>query len=422
MPSITQASRLEVSTRFLRPSERPAVAVDLSTPLVFEPVEQSKIEWLESYLRENGGHVLQDVATHGAVLLRGFPVETIAQFEQVITAIPGMRGIDQMFMSEPGRKLVEGTKFVFYTSAAYKTGGTMDFGAFHTENYYVPDVPRFICFYCVKPPRMGGETGLLNTASLYKELPEDLQRKLESRSFLASLALFSEVIERYGCSAETLEGFCTEEQLRLESSHGEKAIVSYKAAVMVHPTTGERSLCIHFPGELNKCGLEQALIDAFSADYSGSRWFAHRLYWRYRIFSRIKGMALRIAMPLRLAVPWSVIFRFLFSQIRWKKPFVHVFRDARVGDMFSAEDVKNVAILIRKNYSSFRWQRRDVLIIDNLKLAHAGMPGFGSRELKAIMCNPIVMPSIPGGTFSPADGGDSKTLGAKLSVLGKIAS
>lgn len=37
----------------------------------------------------------------------------------------------------------------------------------------------------------------------------------------------------------------------------------------------------------------------------------------------------------------------------------------------------------------FRWRRGDVMLFDNLQLLHAGMPGFGPRELRVMLCNPI---------------------------------
>ena len=65
-------------------------------------------------------------------------------------------------MAEPGRQLVEGTQFVYYTNKFFKTGGSFYLGGFHTENYYTPSIPNYICFFCIRLSTFGGETGLLN--------------------------------------------------------------------------------------------------------------------------------------------------------------------------------------------------------------------------------------------------------------------
>ena len=67
-------------------------------------------------------------------------------------------------------------------------------------------------------------------------------------------------------------------------------------------------------------------------------------------------------------------------------------QDVRVVEsLFTAEDVQMLATCMRRYYSSFPWRRGDILILDNLKIAHSGMAGVGRRELKAIMCNPLVL-------------------------------
>jgi hypothetical protein len=57
-----------------------------------------------------------------------------------------------------------------------------------------------------------------------------------------------------------------------------------------------------------------------------------------------------------------------------------------------------LAAAVRRRFSSFRWQRGDVLLVDNLKMAHSGMPGFGPRRLRAMICNPL---PVPCGPFGP---------------------
>ena len=67
------------------------------------------------------------------------------------------------------------------------------------------------------------------------------------------------------------------------------------------------------------------------------------------------------------------------------------FNQTRVESCFSEQDIKELAKLIRQNYSSCLWKKGDILLIDNTKVAHAGMPGSGPRLIRTMICNPIEM-------------------------------
>ena len=65
----------------------------------------------------------------------------------------------------------------------------------------------------------------------------------------------------------------------------------------------------------------------------------------------------------------------------------------RIGSVFKDEDLPILARLMKENYSGFTWQANDVLLVDNLQVAHAGMPGISNkkhpREIRAMLCNPL---------------------------------
>ncbi len=44
---------------------------------------------------------------------------------------------------------------------------------------------------------------------------------------------------------------------------------------------------------------------------------------------------------------------------------------------------------MRNYYSSCLWKKGDILLIDNKKVMHAGMPGMGPRVIRAMICNPL---------------------------------
>ena len=406
--SIALAQRYndDVVVRLLDPTERRVQISETETPLVIAPRRSSSPQFLRDFLSSNSAQLTEDIARHGAILLRGFNVDSVAEFEQQVLSIRSMRAMCDMMLKEPGRTRVNGAKYVLHTNSLSKTGGTFDISGFHNENYFSPDVPRYIAFFCIKPSWLGGETGLVNTAKLFEDLPTVVQQKLEERSYLALQAPLATIAKREGFSEEDFERFCVSAGLPVISSEGTKRLAIFKPSVVHHPLTGERSLMINFPGALGR-NLYRPQMDVFLPDYSGWRWSIHRLFWKYpwvprfirkvrRFLSRqkfSKAKANAVLPPKDLPLP-------------------------RVGSAFTPEDVDLVASATRRRYSSFLWKRGDILIIDNLKIAHGGMPGLGPRELRALLCNPVVLDCSRDALGLQLLANDVKqTLGEQLLVL-----
>lgn len=388
-----------VVTRTLRDDERRVPTGEKQTPLVIEPLHSRDATFLQEFLASHSSALMEDIAAHGAVLLRGFDVTSPADFERQVLSIRGMQGMNEVLMSEKGRDVVDGTRFVLYTNANFKTGGTLDSAVFHNENYYVPDVPRFISFYCGTPSWLGGETGLLNTAQLYADLPGTLQEKLERQPFAVREYRVAEMVERYGFSTEEILDFCARHGIRTRTRNGQPHIVIYKPSVIEHPTTHERALVMNISGELNRVGFKTATDKAFAADYAGIPWLLHRVYWRHPQAMWNIRLTVKLFVSPRRAWPFvaikvdRVFRRFpLFRKFRPAPPGGPAQGDPRVGELFDSQDLELVAHAMRRRYSSFTWKRGDVLVIDNLKVAHAGMPGFGPRNLKALICNCMSVP------------------------------
>ena len=397
-----------VISRHLTGAERRVPIEEEGTPLVIEPLRSSNTGFLEEFLQHHSSRIYVDLATHGAILLRGFDVASAGDFERVTLSIQGMSGIHEILLSEPGRAVVDGTRFVRSTSMLVKTGGTLSFGGFHTENYYVPEVPRFIAFFCEVPGRMGGETGLLNDVKVYAALPDELKRKLEDRACVAGFYTVADMATRYGVSADLIEEFCKDINLPISDIDGKRHVTICKPSVIEHPLTHERALQINFTA---LSALNVPLLRAFLPDYAGARWLAHRAFWKYPWL--VSWSMRRIVRRFRLAAREG-----RGSDLRVPDDRTP---DARtVASLFTPEDVQILATCMRRYYSSFPWKPGDVLILDNLKIAHSGMAGIGKRILKALMCNPLVLsvPATSPGLRVVANTLESSTgLGTRLSRL-----
>ena len=378
-----------VATRFLRPSERLMLSDENELPLVIEATDATDKQFLQTFLTTHSTHLLNDIAKYGAVLLRGFDIASEQDFENSILSIQGMKGISDAFMSEQGRIPVGNLKYVLHTNAVYKTGGTLYLGGFHSENYYSPDVPSYICFCCLKPSAQGGETGLINTEKVYQQLDLALKEKLEKQTYFVSKWLVSEVVERYGVSVEEVEKQCQQFDLPIVGKGDDKFILMYKPSVFYHPETNKPALQINF---FELPTLNKEMRKCFIDDYQGKTWFWHRFVWYLPkfVFRTIEFIYVSIASLYYSPKESLQILKTKFkTYLANKKIASDSFNKTKVGSCFNETQVKHLAKQMRNYYSSILWKKGDIVLVDNRKVAHAGMPGAGPRLIRAMICNPL---------------------------------
>lgn len=411
----------DVVTRTLHDSERAIYTTETQTPLVIEPKQSKSLAFLQGFMKENSPKIISDIEKHGAVLFRGFDVHLPADFEKQVLSINGMHGINEIMMSELGRTVVDGTRYVMHTNKRFKTGGTLDpVGGVHCENYYSPDVPRFISFFCEKPPLFGGETGLFNIRNIYRELPEDLQEKLEGKSYLVNSFNLLKVSDRYNLKPGQAEDFFKRMGMPIIDHKEDEYALMYKPSVIEHPTTKEKLLLINFSIELNRHNFRKLLEKEFARDYSSLKWFLHKIIWKIPYANLIISGLNHPVITLE-----RYLYESKFAKCLIKSPYAEFpykeGKDFRIGNEFEVNDIKLIAKNMRRYHSSFRWKKGDFIIIDNLTLAHAGMPGFGSRCIRALMCNPISLTYSKDavGLYKPDKNENAETWGARLAKQGE---
>lgn len=393
MKNRTETSKYEgVTVRLLAEDERPYPTRETRTPLVIEARSSSGVSFLKNLLAAHSPGIRDDIYTHGAVLLRGFEVRSATDFEQVLRAIEGFRPMNGYFMSEKGRDPVKGTGYVFDTNTFFISGGDFRFGGVHSENYYSPDVPQLQCFCCLQRPWIGGETALFHMANAYSTLRERLSPKLEREPFLASVFPLPAVAERYDVPEVELERFLEDNNVQVSEWGGKKAVLNYKPSVLCHPCTGRASLQVNLSQELAGLHYERHFLPG----YRGRKWAVHRLAWKRERILRVLTYLIHIPRAVRHP---SIFAQFVLAPLRRRlfsppkrdrapKP-LSVPKVARIGHVLDQEDQRLLGRALYEHSSVFTWQPGDILIVDNLQMHHAGMPGLGPRDIKVIMGNPI---------------------------------
>ena len=358
-------------------------------PFVIEPEtpESGHFNFLHAFLASHSNAILNDIASYGAVLLRGFNVSSTKEFEQSILSINGMHGMSHLFMSEPGRERVDGLDYVFHTNSKIKTGGALHLGGFHTENYYSPDVPNYISFCCFNPAKLGGETGLINMASVYEKLDTSLKEQLEKKSFFVSKWPIGVIANRYQIKPEIAKKACVDFGLNIENNN---FVVMHKPSVFQHPITMKKIIQANLCAELPS--VNDAILNHFMNDYTGLKWIIHKAAWKIIGYHRLRKWTLML--PAFFDHPIKFLKMRKQMQQRMKQYSNNSY--PRINSVFKSDDIEILAAAMRESYASFLWQKGDILLVDNLQMAHAGMPGKTNkrfpREIRAMLCNPFKMP------------------------------
>ena len=150
------------------PSELPQL------PRVLEAGSDRSLEFLVSFCQENRAAIRQDCDRYGAVLLRGFEVETPQHFQSVLQALD--IDLDPVFDLEPqarGRLAA-----AVFESSAYKLPWLALMP--HTEMVYSARRPMTIAFWCGLAPAVHGETPLSDFNAVYDRLPPEIRRRLDT--------------------------------------------------------------------------------------------------------------------------------------------------------------------------------------------------------------------------------------------------
>ena len=333
-------------------------------PLIIEPdgSEKSKPALLEN-IRNNREAFMQKFHANGAVLFRGFDIDTPKDFEELALLIdPRME--DGYYGTSP-RNLVKGTKHVYTASELPSHYPIMQ----HCEMSYAKHPPVSLFFYCHIEPGYGGETPLCNFRKVYSEIDpairEEFDRKgvitvrnysgLENKSRfnLFELKKWNEIF--LTDDKAEVERQCREQEIEYEWLGNGNLRLQHRTPVTIeHPLTHEKVWFNH----LQVFHPAAAPVE-YGYIHSHQR-RAKTLFWTVFLKAIVKAKSLTTR-PIDQSM--NVLF----------------------GDGTAVPDsyVKHVEDVIWKNLVIFPWKKNDVLAIDNFSTSHGRLPFEGPREILA---------------------------------------
>ncbi len=174
---------------------------------------------------------------YGAIVFKGFGLESASDFERTAAAIS-----PELF-AEYGDLPQESTTERIYHSTPYPEDKMI---LFHNESSHLPQWPLRQFFFCVIPAPDRGETPLLDCRRVYEALDPELRRDFAGKG-LMYVRNFSEGIDVpwqeffHTTDQAEVERLCSEAGMGCEwTDKGGLRITQVSPAVTVHPRTGEK--------------------------------------------------------------------------------------------------------------------------------------------------------------------------------------
>jgi len=296
-------------------------------PLLISPNGSGPCD-LPQWIGENRTLLEEKLLEHGAILFRGFPVSTVDAFEKFATAI-SVHNADYVYRSTPRTAVAKSV----FTATEYPPSEDI---SLHNECAYQLTWPLKVAFCCVTPALQRGETPIADMRRVTAAIsPETLERYASRkvryvRHYTPFVDLPWQTVFQTN-DRDVVRQFCVENELTCEWLDEDTLRTTQVCqGVAHHPITGERMLFNQahlFHVSSLGAATARSLIETFGAD---------------------------------------------------RLPRNSFYGD---GKPIQQEDLDAVRNAFQCEAVQFPWQRGDVLLVDNMQVAHGRRPFRGPRKV-----------------------------------------
>jgi alpha-ketoglutarate-dependent taurine dioxygenase len=300
-------------------------------PLLIEPRTRGELlADATAYLRPQIESVLDEV---GGVLLRGFTVPTVEAFREFAAAF-GHPLLSYEFASTPRSAVTSG----IYTSTEYPAHQHIPL---HSEQAYTREWPMKIWFHCVTASPVGGETPIADNRAIYARLSASIRERFaQGILYVRNYGDFDVPWQKvFNTSSRTdVEAFCRHAQIEWQWKAGDELRTRQLCqSIEAHPKTGD------------VLWFNQAHLFHISNLQPDVREMLLELLG-------LENMPRNVLFADGTPIPDSV-----FDEIRG---------------------------VLSEQAVVFPWKSGDVLMLDNMRVAHARTPFKGARKVVVAMAEP----------------------------------
>ena len=300
-----------------------------SIPIILSPTDE-KVD-AEKWAKQNVDYIVEKLEEHGGILFRDFNLKTFLTFEKFVRSIePELYGdYGDLPKKEGGEKTYQSTPYPNHKKIL-----------FHNESSHLSEWPRKQWFYCEKASSKGGATPIVDCRRVYRQLPSNILEKLEQKGLLYVRTFHKglDVTWQEFFKTDSIEEMakkCIAGGMEFEFLDLDVLQVRTKAtAVIKHPITGEKSFFnqvqLHHSKWLDK-DVRKSLIDMVGLD----------------------------------GLPRNVYYG--------------------DGSVISDEVMEAIGDAYEECAIRFQWQQGDVLMLDNMLVAHARDEFEGERKIVVAM-------------------------------------
>lgn len=292
---------------------------------------------LGEFVNSHKDVIERDLLKYGGILFRGFRIEGVEDFENAVRSNYG-EPLDYNDRATH-RSQVKGR---VYTTTNYPPELEI---ILHNESSFAAKFPMRIFFYCIEASETGGETPIADVRKVYNQIDPSIRKPFEEKGVLYVRNLAGGPFgftwqEVYQTQDKTeMEKFCKESETEFEWIDDKRVRTrQLRPAVARHPVTGELLWLNH-----------ATVLNVF-------------------------------AIELKLQ---QMLLKFFKEKDLPNNTFY--------GDGSSIS--KDVIEKLRMAYDAvtivFKWEPGDVLLLDNMLVAHGRRPFSGKRKVVVAMVKPV---------------------------------
>jgi alpha-ketoglutarate-dependent taurine dioxygenase len=322
----------------VRLSEEELVTIDYLNqekrlPLVMRPYRDNidLLEWAEI----NRAYIESELEKHGAILFRGFNLDSVPKFERFVRAVSG-EVLEYNERSSP-RSQISGR---IYTSTDYPPDKPI---FLHNEQSYNLIFPLKIFFFCAKAPEGGGATPIADTRNVFERIAVEIRERFMERKYMYArnfgdgFGLSWQKAFQTAQKSEVQE-YCNRNQIEYEWKAGNRLRTKQVREVAArHPRTGEWV------------------------------WFNHLTFFHVSTLDR--------------KIQEEILKEFVEGDL----PNHTYYGD---GGRIEAEVIEHLREAYQKEMVRFDWEEGDVLMLDNMLVAHGRESFTGERSVAVGMAEP----------------------------------